>query len=85
MQPGNLTLNQIFDSFVFLGEFSIPLWLSLDVIYEVIRFLNGRETYISFLMLLSIGMSFILGNSIFNGLPLNVLPFRFSIIASAVF
>ncbi len=68
MEPGNLTLNQIFDSFVFLGEFSIPLWLSLDITYEVIRYCSGRETYISFLMLLSIGMSFILGNSLFNGL-----------------
>ncbi len=68
MQPGNLTLNQIFDTFVFLGEFSIPLWLSLDIVYEGIRLASGRETYFSFLMLLSMGMMGILFVSQFNGL-----------------
>ncbi len=68
MQPGNLTLNQIFDTFVFLGEFSIPIWLSFDIAYEIVRFASGRETYISFLMLLSLGITFIIGNSMFNGL-----------------
>ncbi|MDA0771410.1 MAG: glycosyltransferase family 2 protein [Cyanobacteria bacterium] len=68
LKPGNLTLNQIFDTLFFLGEFSIPLWLSLDVIYEVIRFANGRETYLTSLMYLSICLTIIIGVSMFNGL-----------------
>lgn len=66
--PGNLTLNQIFDTFFFLGEFSIPLWLSLDIVYEVIRLVNGRETYLTTLMYLSMSLTIIIGVSMFNGL-----------------
>lgn len=68
MEPGNLSLNQIFDTFVFLSEFNLPLWLTLDVIYEVVRYINGRETYLSFLMLLSIGGALVIFVSQFNGL-----------------
>ncbi len=68
MKPGNLTLNQIFDTFVFLSEFSIPLWLSLDITYEIIRYINGRETYLSFLMIISLCLSAVLFVSQFNGL-----------------
>lgn len=68
MKPGNLSLVQIFDTFVFLCEFSIPLWLSLDLIYEVIRLASGRETYFSFLMLLSLGIGGIIFAAQYNGL-----------------
>lgn len=68
MQPGNLTLNQIFDTLFFLGEFSIPLWLSLDIIYEIIRYINGRETYVTFLMFASMATCCIIWISMFNGL-----------------
>jgi 1,2-diacylglycerol 3-beta-glucosyltransferase len=66
--PGNLTLHQIFDTLAFIGEFAIPLWLGLDIIYEFIRYFNGKETYISFLMLVCVGASSILFVSQFNGL-----------------
>lgn len=68
MKPGNLSLVQIFDTFVFLSEFSIPLWLAFDFVYEIIRLASGRETYFSFLMLLSIGLGIVLFFSQFNGL-----------------
>lgn len=68
MKPGNLSLVQIFDTFVFLCEFSIPLWLSLDLVYEIIRLSSGRETYFSVLMLLALGFSAILFTAQFNGL-----------------
>jgi 1,2-diacylglycerol 3-beta-glucosyltransferase len=68
LKPGNLTLNQIFDTFVFLCQFSIPLWVSLDIIYEFIRYFSHRETYISFLMLLSISLSLIMFMNQFHGL-----------------
>lgn len=68
LKPGNLTLNQIFDTCFFLGEFSIPLWLSLDVVYEVLRILGGRETYLTSLMYLSMCLSIIIAVSMFNGL-----------------
>ncbi|MDD9899242.1 MAG: glycosyltransferase family 2 protein [Candidatus Melainabacteria bacterium] len=68
LKPGNLTLNQIFDTFFFLGEFSIPLWLSLDIVYEVIRIASGRETYLTTLMYLSMSLTVIIGVSMFNGL-----------------
>lgn len=67
-KPGNLSPVQIFDTFVFLCEFSIPLWLSLDIVYEFIRLYSGRETYFSFLMLTSTGLSMILFMHLFNGL-----------------
>ena len=70
MKPGNLTLNQIFDTFVFLSQFSIPLWVSLDIIYEFIRFFSGRETYISFLMLTSIFLGFTMFLNQYNGLKI---------------
>ena len=68
MKPGNLTLNQIFDTFIFLSQFSIPLWICLDIIYEFIRFFSGRETYISFLMLTSIALSLIMFLNQYHGL-----------------
>ena len=70
MKPGNLTLNQIFDTFVFLSQFSIPLWICLDIVYEFIRYFSGRETYISFLMLASIILGLIMFANQYNGLRL---------------
>jgi 1,2-diacylglycerol 3-beta-glucosyltransferase len=68
MKPGNLSPVQIFDTFVFICEFSIPLWLSLDLVYEVFRLVQGRETYFSFLMLLSVGIGAVIFAAQFNGL-----------------
>ena len=67
-KPGNLTLVQIFDTFTFLSEFSIPLWISFDIVYEFIRMAAGRETYFSFLMLLSLGIWAVMFVAHFNGL-----------------
>ena len=82
LKPGNLTLNQIFDTFVFLCQFSIPLWVSLDIIYEFIRYFSHRETYISFLMLLSISLSLIMFMNQFHGLRIYK---QYSIIKSIVY
>jgi 1,2-diacylglycerol 3-beta-glucosyltransferase len=68
MKPGNLSPVQIFDTFVFICEFSIPLWLGLDLVYELYRLIQGRETYFSFLMLLSLGLGAILFVAQYNGL-----------------
>ena len=66
--PGVLTINQIFDTFVYLGQFFVPLWIFLDICYELIRLSQGRETYLSFLMLVSIPWSFFMFFTQFNGL-----------------
>ncbi|MCE2929114.1 MAG: glycosyltransferase family 2 protein [Candidatus Caenarcaniphilales bacterium] len=68
MKPGNLSIVQIFDTFVFLSEFSIPLWLGCDMVYEMIRLSSGRETYFSFLMFITLGLGVVLFVAQFNGL-----------------
>jgi 1,2-diacylglycerol 3-beta-glucosyltransferase len=69
-KPGNLTPVQIFDTFTFLSEFSIPLWLSLDITLELIRIGFGGEASFnfSFLMLISLGLWAVLFAAQFNGL-----------------
>lgn len=66
--PGRLSAHQIFDTFVFMAEFSIPLWVSFDIVYEFIRFASGRPTYLSFLMIIFLGIGFIIFVNQFNGL-----------------
>jgi 1,2-diacylglycerol 3-beta-glucosyltransferase len=68
--PGNLTLVQIFDTFTFLSEFSIPLWLGLDIAFELIRFAAGAETYFNFtfITILCLGLWAVLFVAQFNGL-----------------
>jgi len=68
LKPGNLSVVQIFDTFVFLSEFSIPLWLTWDMVYEFIRLSSGRETHFTFLMILSLGLITVLFIHQFNGL-----------------
>ncbi len=68
LKPGNLSLNQIFDTFVFLSEFSIPLLLTVDICYEVFLLLTGKETYFSFLMLVTMALAAGLYSVQFNGL-----------------
>ena len=41
------------DSFVFLSQFAIPVWLFLDIISEVIRYSTQQETHLTSLMLIS--------------------------------
>jgi 1,2-diacylglycerol 3-beta-glucosyltransferase len=70
LKPGNLTLVQIFDTFAFLSEFSIPLWLSVDISLELVRISMSVESSFnfSFLMLISMGLWAVLFASQFNGL-----------------
>jgi 1,2-diacylglycerol 3-beta-glucosyltransferase len=68
--PGNLTLVQIFDTFTFLSEFSIPLWLGLDFTFELIRWIYiGEATFnFSFIGILTLGLWAVLFAAQFNGL-----------------
>ncbi len=54
--PGSLSLIQIIDTLLFMGQFGIPIWIASDVIFEIIRFMNGRETYLTSLMIVCIGV-----------------------------
>lgn len=45
-----------FDSFVFLSQYAIPIWLFLDVISEIIRYLKDQQTHFTSLMLISIAV-----------------------------
>lgn len=44
---------QQFDSLVFLSQFAVPIWLFLDVISEIVRYVRDQETHLTFLMLTS--------------------------------
>lgn len=68
--PGNLTLVQIFDTFTFLSEFSIPLWLGLDLAFELISWIwVGEASFnFSFLGILTVGLWAVLFAAQFNGL-----------------
>ncbi len=66
--PGNLSLNQIFDTFFFFGQFCLPLWLTLDMIYEVFRLITRQETHLSFYMLVATMVSAIAFFTQYNGL-----------------
>ncbi len=66
--PGNLSLSQIFDTFFFFGQFCLPLWLTLDMIYEVFRLVTRQETHLSFYMLVATMVSAIAFITQFNGL-----------------
>ncbi len=66
--PGNLSLNQIFDTFFFFGQFCLPLWLTLDMSYELFRLATHQSTSFSFYMLITIAISVITFITQFNGL-----------------
>lgn len=70
LEPGNLSPSQIFDTFVFLSEFSVPFWLFLDTGYELVMMALGRQSYFSFsiFMMISVMMIAYLFATQFNGL-----------------
>lgn len=70
MTPGNLSLNQISDTFFFFGQFCLPLWLSWDLIYELVNYYLGNPTSFSFYMLITMGAGIITFITQFNGLRL---------------
>ena len=47
------TFSQQFDSFVFLSQFAVPIWIFLDIIAELIRYLKDQETHLTSIMLIS--------------------------------
>ena len=47
------TLSQQFDTFVFLSQFAVPIWLFLDVLSEIVRYFTEQETHLTSLMLIS--------------------------------
>lgn len=67
-QPGNLSFNQIIDTFAFMTQFGVPLWLSFEVIFEIIKYSSGGEAHFTTLMFLSSMMSFIILSNQFHGL-----------------
>lgn len=53
--PGKDTrFSQQFDSFVFLSQFAVPIWIFLDIISEIVRYLKDQETHMTSLMLISL-------------------------------
>jgi len=66
--PGNLSLNQIFDTFFFFGQFCLPLWLTLDMGYELFSLAVHKPTALSFYMLITMMISVITFITQFNGL-----------------
>lgn len=52
--PGKETrLSQQFDAFVFLSQFAVPIWIFLDIISEIARYLKDQETHLTSLMLIA--------------------------------
>ena len=50
------TFPQQFDAFVFLSQFAVPIWLFLDILSEVGRYLKDQETHLTSLMLISLAI-----------------------------
>lgn len=48
------SFSQQFDAFVFLSQFAVPIWIFLDVISEIVRYLKDQETHLTSLMIISI-------------------------------
>lgn len=48
------TFSQQFDAFVFLSQFAVPIWLFLDIISEIARYMKDQETHLTSLMLISL-------------------------------
>ena len=53
------SFSQRFDAFVFLSQFAIPIWIFLDVISEIVRFVRDQQTHLTSLMLISFVVSII--------------------------
>ena len=53
------TMSQQFDAFVFLSQFAVPIWIFLDVISEIGRYLKDQETHLTVLMLITFVIWFI--------------------------
>ena len=49
----NTSISQQFDTFVFLSQFAVPLWIFLDIISEIVRYLKDQETHLTSLMIIS--------------------------------
>ncbi len=48
--------HQQFDSFVFLSQFAVPIWIFLDIMSEIIRYFKDQETHFTSIMLISCGI-----------------------------
>ncbi len=48
------SFSQQFDAFVFLSQFAVPIWIFLDIISEIVRYLKDQETHLTSLMLISL-------------------------------
>lgn len=68
--PGNLTIHQVFDTFIFVSEFSVPLWVACELGYEMFKVFRGEETYFSFIMLICLFIGCVFFVNQFNGLRL---------------
>jgi 1,2-diacylglycerol 3-beta-glucosyltransferase len=71
LKPGNLTLNQIFDTLVYIFQFAMPIWVFSDIIFQLVRLYNGEQTYITILMLLGFSSSLVIAINQFMGLTLH--------------
>ena len=48
------SFSQQFDAFVFLSQFAVPIWIFLDIVSEIARYLKDQETHLTSLMLISL-------------------------------
>ena len=48
-----ISVSQQFDAFVFLSQFAVPIWIFLDIVSEIVRYLKDQETHLTSLMLIS--------------------------------
>ncbi len=64
------TFSQQFDAFVFLSQFAVPIWIFLDIISEIVRYLKDQETHLTSLMLISLVIWFITCISLVFGIKI---------------
>ena len=53
------SFSQQFDAFVFLSQFAVPIWIFLDIVSEIVRYLKDQETHLTPLMIISLVIWFI--------------------------
>ena len=48
------SISQLFDAFVFLSQFAVPIWIFLDVLFELTRFFMDEKTHLTSIMIISL-------------------------------
>ncbi|HEY9885847.1 MAG TPA: glycosyltransferase family 2 protein, partial [Vampirovibrionales bacterium] len=69
---GKLSLLKKLDILPYLSQFAIPVWVSIDIVVELIRYFNGQQTYFTTLMIIT----FFVGVSLWSGICIGVHRWR---------